>query len=286
MAPSSDDAAAGHPAFRVGTSIFSVVTAAATRHNAVNLGQGFPQGLEEPESLKREAADHILTEPQQYAPVAGLPLLKSALAVAAATDARVAVDPDAGVLVTAGATEALAAALLGIVRPGDEVVIIDPCYDSYAPLVRAAGGAVVPLTLDAAKGWALPAASSVKAAFSKRTRALVLNTPHNPTGKVFTPAELAVLADAVTTAGAPGCVAILDEVYEYLTFPGTSHVSLATLPGMAERCVRIGSAGKTFSMTGWKVGWALASSPELLAAVLRAHQFLTFSVVSVGGGGS
>jgi N-succinyldiaminopimelate aminotransferase len=280
MPAAPDDAAAGHPAFRGPTSSFAVMTAAAQRHAAVNLGQGFPDA-DGPATLKRAAADHLLTEPQQYAPVHGLPLLRSALAVAAATDARVAVDPDAGVVVTAGATEALAAALLGIVRPGDEVVIIDPCYDSYAPLVRAAGGACVPLALDPAKGWALPAAASVKAAFSKRTRALVLNTPHNPTGKVFTESELAVLADAVTTAGAPGCVVIADEVYEYLTFPGTRHVSIATLPGMADRCVRIGSAGKTFSMTGWKVGWALSSSPALLAAVLRAHQFLTFSVVGL-----
>lgn len=272
-----DDAAAGHPAFRGGTSIFATMSAAAARHGAVNLGQGYPDS-DGPPSLKRAAADHLLAEPQQYAPVGGLPLLKSALAVAAATDARVAVDPDAGVVVTAGATEALAAAILGVVRPGDEVVVVDPCYDSYAPLVRAAGGAVVPLALDPAKGWALPSAAAVAATFSARTRALVLNTPHNPTGKVFTAAELGVLAGAMVAAGSPSCVAILDEVYEYLTFPGAAHVSLATLPGMADRCIRVGSAGKTFSMTGWKVGWALSSSPALLAAVLRAHQFLTFSV--------
>ena len=192
-----DATAAGHPAFRGGTSVFALMSALAAKHGAVNLGQGFPD-TDGPACVTRAAADHLLTEPQQYAPAGGTPLLKSALAVDAATRARVAVDPVNGVVVTAGATEALAAAILGVVRPGDEVVVVDPGYDSYAPLVRAAGGAVVPLRLDAGGGWCLPPRRSVEACFSKRCRALILNTPHNPTGKVFSADELGVLADAVT----------------------------------------------------------------------------------------
>jgi aspartate/methionine/tyrosine aminotransferase len=218
----------------------------------------------------------LATQPQQYAPPGGTPLLKGALAQHAATFARVPVDPDAGVLVTTGATEALAAAILGLIRPGDEAVIIEPAYDSYAPLVRAAGGAVVPLRLVAGSGWALPPAAQVAAAFSPRTRLLLLNTPHNPTGKAFTLAELEVLADAVKAAG-PGCVAVCDEVYEHLAHPPTPHTSLASLPGMAARCLRIGSAGKTFSMTGLKVGW-VTGPPPLVAAAARCHQFLVFCV--------
>lgn len=217
-----------------------------------------------------------MSQPQQYAPPTGTPLLKAALAVHVATHARAPVDPEEGVLVTAGATEALAAAIMGLVRPGDEAVIIEPAYDSYAPLVRAAGGAVIPLRLDPAQGWALPPAARVAAAFSERTRILLLNTPHNPTGKTFTEAELTILGDAVKAAG-PDCVAVCDEVYEHLTHPPRTHASLAARPGMADRCLRIGSAGKTFSLTGFKVGW-LTGPAALVAAASRCHQFLVFCV--------
>ena len=263
--------------------------------------QGFPD-TDGPASVKQAAAASILADSNQYAPAAGLPELRVALADHATTYAGVPVDADRGVLVTAGATEALAAALLALVCPGDEarrarkgfgvvragkggpycqrtrsqqhplrpptphtflphpptppitrckVVLLDPAYDSYAPVIRAAGGVPVSLRLDEGTGWALPAEGEVWAAFRPGvTKALVLNTPHNPTGKVFAPPELALLAACV--AACPGCVAVLDEVYEHLVHPGGAHASLAALPGMEGRCVRIGSAGKTFSLTGWK----------------------------------
>jgi len=183
----------------------------------------------------------------------------------------IAADPDREVVVTSGATEALAACLMAVLNPGDEVVLLEPLYDTYLPFVRMIG-AVPKLVRLSPPDWELPRAE-LAAAFGPRTRALLLNTPMNPTGKVFTAAELAFLADLIARHDA---VAICDEVYEHLTFDGWRHIPLMTLPGMRERSLRIGSAGKTFSFTGWKVGYVTAPAP-LASLVAKAHQLLTFT---------
>jgi len=284
------------------------MSAMAARHGAVNLGQGFPED-DGPAELKCAAAEALLGTPQQYAHPAGLPALRAALAsyeagLAGGGEDTPPLDPDTQVLITAGATEALAAAILALVAPGDEAVLVDPAYDSYAPLIRAAGGTPVPLRLvvpetesggggggggkpSSPSTWSLPPPPVLASLFSPgRTKLLILNTPHNPTGHVFTPAELASLAAQVARcrqgeeaggSAATRCVAICDEVYAALTLPPATHTSLASLPGMAPACLRVGSAGKTFSMTGWKVGWVTGPA-GLVAAVAGAHQFLTFSV--------
>jgi N-succinyldiaminopimelate aminotransferase len=282
-------------------SIFATMSGLAAKHGgAINLGQGFPEE-DGPDAVKAAAADALTSTPQQYAHPAGLPALRAALATHEAAffgTGTSALDPDTQVLVTAGATEALAATILGLASPGKEVVLIDPAYDSYAPLIRCAGGTPVPIRLvpppppgdggDSTTAatpagtapsttWSLPTNEALSAAFRPgKTVALILNTPHNPTGHVFSAAELTALAEQVRRCD--GCIAICDEVYESLALPPHAHASLAALPGMADRCVRIGSAGKTFSLTGWKVGWVTAANSSLVAAVAGAHQFLTFSV--------
>ena len=210
----------------------------------------------------------------QYPPSRGVEPLLRAVAAHSARHAGVPVAWRAEALATFGATEALAAAFLGLLNPGDEVVVIEPAYDSYLPMIRLAGATPVAVRL-APPAWALDAAA-LRAAFSPRTKLLVLNSPHNPTGKCFTPPELELVASLLLEFDA---YALCDEVYEHLVFQGGAHASLRALPGMAARCVRVGSAGKTFAFTDLKVGWA-TGPPAMVAAMAKAHAFLTFTVNS------
>ncbi len=251
------------------TTIFEEISALARETGAINLGQGFPDTVE-PEALLRAAADAVLAGPNQYPPSAGLPVLREA--VAGWYRRFQSLDfADSDVLVTSGATEALAASLLAIVSPGDEVILFEPMYDAYRPLVERAGGVARAVTLRP-PDWRMPIAE-VSAAINERTRAIVLNNPNNPTGRVFSRAELAALAEL---CAAHDLIVICDEVWEHVVFGGARHVPLIALPGMAERAVKIGSAGKIFGLTGWKIGFVVAA-PRLLRPIARAHQFLTFT---------
>ncbi|MGE5545724.1 MAG: aminotransferase [Solirubrobacterales bacterium] len=252
-----------------GTTIFETMSRLAALHGAINLGQGFPEGLE-PEAVVAAAARACTAGPHQYPSMMGLPALREAVAAHEARHYGLAVDP-AEVMVTSGATEALAACLFGLIEPGDEVVLIEPLYDSYLPIIRRAGG-VPKLVRLVPPEWALPHAE-LEAAFSPRTKLVLLNSPTNPCGKVWDMDELGVLAGLLERHDA---LAICDEVYEHLVYDGLRHVPLMTLPGMRERCLKVGSAGKIFSLTGWKVGWVVAA-PGLLAPVAKAHQYLTFT---------
>ncbi|WP_298264107.1 aminotransferase [Acidocella sp.] len=255
---------------QTGTTIFTVMSALATRHGAINLGQGFPD-TEGPADIVQAAAAALLDQRNQYPPLTGLPELKAAVAAANARFYGLDIDPVSGVCVTSGATEAITACLMALLNPGDEVVLIEPLYDTYLPVVRMLG-AVARLVRLEPPGWALPRAA-LAAAFGPRTKLLLLNTPMNPTGKVFTREELAFIAGLLAAHDA---YAVCDEVYEHLVFRSTRHIPLMTLPGMAARCLRIGSAGKTFSLTGWKVGY-VSGPPALVELVGRAHQNLTFT---------
>ncbi len=253
----------------LGTTIFTVMSALAVEHGAINLGQGFPE-TEGPADVAQAAADALLDHRNQYPPLTGLPELRRAVSDANRRFWSLDIDP-AGVVVTSGATEALAACLMALLNPGDEIVLIEPLYDTYLPIVRMLG-AVPRLVRLEPPGWALPR-EALAAAFGSRTKALLLNTPMNPAGKVFTPDELSFLAGLLHQHDA---YAVCDEVYEHLVFPPARHLPLMALPRMAERCLRIGSAGKTFSFTGWKVGY-VSGPPALTAIVARAHQNLTFT---------
>ena len=253
-----------------GTTIFTVMSALATRHGAINLGQGFPD-TDGPEDVVRAAAEALLDGRNQYPPMTGLPELRQAVAAANARFYGLQVDPDTEVVVTSGATEALAASLMALLDPGDEVVLIEPLYDTYLPVVRLLG-AVPRLVRLQPPHWELPRAE-LAAAFGPKTKAILFNTPMNPTGKVFTAAELAFIADLLVRHDA---YAVCDEVYEHITYDGWRHIPLMTLPGMRERCLRIGSAGKTFSLTGWKVGYITACR-ALAGVAAKAHQNLTFT---------
>ena len=253
----------------LGTTIFTEMSALAERTGAVNLGQGFPDE-DGPAELLAAAQEAIRDGHNQYAPLPGVPALRDAVAAHQSRFYGLEVDPAEGVQITFGATEAIAAALLALIEPGDEVVLIDPAYDSYAACVRFAGGVRRTVTLRP-PGWELDP-EELRAAIGPRTRALLLNSPHNPTGKVFSRHELAVIAAACREHD---LIAITDEVYEHLVFDG-EHVPLATLEGMAERTLTISSLGKTFSCTGWKIGWA-SGPAELVAGVRAAKQFLTFA---------
>ncbi len=254
----------------LGTTIFTTMSALAVRHNAINLGQGFPD-TEGPRDVIQAAADALLDNRNQYPPLAGLPELRQAVAAANARFWGLAIEPDAGVLVTSGATEAIAACLLALLNPGDEIVLIEPLYDTYLPIIRLAG-AIPRLVRVEPPDWHLPR-EALAAAFGPRTKAILLNTPMNPTGKVFTADELAFIAELIARHDT---YAICDEVYEHLVFAPARHIPLMTLPGMAERSLRIGSAGKTFSLTGWKVGY-VSGPPALIGVVTKAHQNLTFT---------
>lgn len=253
-----------------GTTIFTVMSALAVEHRAINLGQGFPD-TDGPEDIRRRAANALIAGPNQYPPMLGTPDLRQAVADHNRRFYGIEVDWRTGVMVTSGATEALADCLLGLIEPDDEVIVMEPVYDSYLPIIRLARAIPRVVRLEP-PDWNLPR-QALEAAFSPRTKLVLLNSPHNPTGKVFGSEDLKFLADLLIANDA---YAVCDEVYEHLVFDGRPHVPLMTLPGMAERCLRIGSAGKTFSMTGWKVGYVTAG-PVLLTAAARAHQFITFT---------
>jgi N-succinyldiaminopimelate aminotransferase len=257
-----------------GTTIFAEMSALAVATGSVNLGQGFPDYPGPPEVLDVARAA-IGTAADQYPPGPGIPALRAAIAGHVERFRGPAYDPADEVLVTAGATEALTAALLALLDPGDEVVLFEPMYDSYAAGVSMAGGITRPVPLHPPAGgqgrWTFDA-GELRAAVGPRTKLLLLNTPHNPTGKVFTADELATLAALATEHE---LLVLTDEVYEHLVFDGARHVSLATLPGMRDRTLVIGSAGKTFNVTGWKIGW-ICGPAALVAAVRTAKQFLTY----------
>ncbi|MFI7005972.1 pyridoxal phosphate-dependent aminotransferase [Streptomyces sp. NPDC050145] len=259
-----------------GTTIFAEMSALAVRTGAINLGQGFPD-TDGPEQV-REAAVRALRDGRgnQYPPGPGIPELRTAIADHQRRRYGLEFDPDTEVLVTAGATEAIAASLLALVEPGDEVVALEPYYDSYAASIALAGGTRVPVTLRPHEGSFRLDLDELRAAITPRTRLLLINTPHNPTGTVLTRAELTAVAELAVERD---LLVVTDEVYEHLTYDDAEHVPLATLPGMRGRTVTIGSSGKTFSFTGWKVGWVTAA-PELVTAVRSAKQFLTY--VSAG----
>ena len=253
--------------------IFAEMSALAARIGAVNLGQGFPDE-DGPAQMLKVAQDAIAGGVNQYPPGLGIPELRNAIAAQRRRRYGIEYDPDTEVLVTVGATEALAAALLGLVEPGSEVLVIEPFYDSYSPVIAMAGchRVTVPLA-PAGRGFALDV-EALRAAVTPRTRALLLNSPHNPTGMVLSDAELSAVA---TLATEHDLLVITDEVYETLVF-GVEHHPLAGYPGMRERTVTISSAAKMFNATGWKIGWACAA-PDLIAGVRAAKQYLTY----VGG---
>lgn len=255
-----------------GTTIFAEMSALALRTGSINLGQGFPD-TDGPEEV-REAAVRALREGRgnQYPPGPGVPELRGAIAAHQERRYGLSYDPDAEVLVTAGATEAIAAALLALVEPGDEVVALEPYYDSYAACIAMAGGTRVPVTLRPDGGAFRLDLDELRAAVTPRTRLLLVNTPHNPTGTVLTRAELTAIAELAVERD---LLVVTDEVYEHLVYDDAEHIPLATLPGMRGRTVTIGSAGKTFSFTGWKVGWVTAAA-GLVSAVRSAKQFLTY----------
>jgi N-succinyldiaminopimelate aminotransferase len=253
-----------------GTTIFFEMTNLANQYQAVNLGQGFPD-FSGPDFLKQAAIQAIQGDINQYAPGSGRLNLREAIAQKMARHYGLPVDPATEVTVTSGATEAIFSAIMGLVNPGDEVILFEPYYDSYLPSVRMAGGVPRFYTLRP-PDWAIDP-QELAALFSAKTKLMVINTPHNPTGKVYSEAELRLIADLCQSHDV---IAVVDEVYEHIVFDGCQHIPLATLPGMANRTVTISSSGKTFSMTGWKVGWAVAS-PELNQAVFRVHQFVTYS---------
>ncbi|WP_072487857.1 pyridoxal phosphate-dependent aminotransferase [Streptomyces atratus] len=256
-----------------GTTIFAEMSALAVRTGSINLGQGFPD-TDGPEEI-REAAVRALRDGRgnQYPPGPGVPELRTAIADHQQRRYGLTTDPDTEVLVTAGATEAIAAALLALLEPGDEVIAFEPFYDSYAACIAMAGGVRVPLTLRAPDFR--PDLDALRDAITPRTRLLLLNSPHNPTGMVLTREELTAIAQLAVEHD---LLVVTDEVYEHLVFEG-EHIPLISLPGMRERTVSISSAGKTFSYTGWKVGWVVAAAP-LVAAVRTAKQYLTY--VSAG----
>ena len=254
-----------------GTTIFTEMSALALRTGSINLGQGFPDE-DGPREVLEAAARALRDGHNQYAPLPGVPALLEAVADHQQRFYGLDVDPHTGVQVTFGATEAIAAALLGLLEPGDEVVVFDPLYDSYGAGIAMAGARRSPVTLRPPDWYLDPGA--LEAAITPRTRLLLLNTPHNPTGKVFDSAELEQIA---AVCREHDLVAIADEVYEHLVYEG-EHVPLATLPGMQERTITISSIGKTFSATGWKIGWATGPA-SLIAAVRAAKQYL-----SVAGG--
>jgi N-succinyldiaminopimelate aminotransferase len=250
------------------STIFSEMSALALATGSINLGQGFPD-TDGPDSVKRAAIRAIEEGHNQYPPGIGIEPLRRAIAAHQQRFYGLSFDPDSEVLVTAGATEAIAACLLSLCESGDEVVMFEPFYDSYAACTAMAGAErrVVPLR---APDWTFDP-ETLERAITSRTRLILLNTPHNPTGKVFSRSELETIADVCRRHD---LIAVADEVYEHLVFEST-HVPLATLPGMAKRTITISSAAKTFSFTGWKVGWACAR-PELIAAIRTAKQFLTY----------
>lgn len=257
---------------QIGTSIFAEMTALANAHNAVNLGQGFPD-FAAPDFLKEAAKAAIDADLNQYAPSNGRLRLRQTIAQKMIEQYGYTADPHSEILITHGATEAIFATILGLVNPGDEVIIFEPFYDAYVPAVQLAGGVPRFYTLRP-PDWAIDP-DELAALCNERTRLIIVNTPHNPTGKVYSQAELALIADLCQRYD---ILAMTDEVYEHIIFDGRSHHLLAALPGMADRTITISSLGKTFSVTGWKVGWIIAR-PDLVQAAYRMHQYMTFAIV-------
>lgn len=254
----------------LGTTVFEVMSRLAIEHKSINLGQGFPD-VDGPEDVRRAAAEATKDGPNQYPPMMGLPELRQAIADHSRRFYGLDVDWQTETMVTSGATEALAGCLFGLLEPGDEAVLIEPLYDSYLPIVRRAGATAKLVRLEP-PDWRLDR-EALAAAFSECTKLVLLNSPMNPASKVFDDDDLAFIAELVV---AHDTYAVCDEVYEHLLFDDRRHVPLMTFPDMRERALRIGSAGKIFSLTGWKVGWVVAA-PEVLATVAKAHQFLTFT---------
>ncbi|HEX8584816.1 MAG TPA: aminotransferase [Allosphingosinicella sp.] len=251
------------------TSIFAHMSALAVEHKAVNLGQGFPD-FGWPDDVVARAAQALTAGSNQYAPMRGLPELRRAVVDHYAHHQGLTLDPD-WITVTSGATEALAAAIMALVSPGDEVVLLQPVYDAYLPLVLRAGGVPKLVRLEPPH-WEITA-EALDAAFSPNTKLVIFNNPHNPSARVFGHAELSLLAARCV---AHDCVALTDEVWEHLVFDGLTHIPLSSLPGMAERTVKVGSAGKVFSLTGWKVGW-IAAPPHLGGPISMAHQYVAYA---------
>lgn len=253
-----------------GTTIFSEMTRLAVEHQAINLSQGFPD-FDGPEAVKEAAIAAIRAGDNQYAFGIGQPALRRAIAEHVQRFYGQSYNPETEITVVSGATEGLFASILGLVNPGDEVIVFEPFYDAYVPNVIMAGGIprFVPLR---PPDWGIDLAA-LSAAFNERTRMIMINTPHNPTGKVFGEGELNLIAKLCAKWNV---IALTDEVYEHIIFPGAQHRRLAQIPGMAERTVTVSSHGKTFSFTGWKLGWVLAP-PDLTLGVRRAHQFITFA---------
>ena len=250
--------------------IFEVMSRLSEEHGAINLGQGFPDERG-PADVLDAAAKALLEGWNQYPSMMGTPELRQALAAHGKRFYGLDIDWRTEVLVTSGATEALTASLLGLIEPGDEVVLFQPMYDSYLPIIRLAGGVPRFVSLKA-PDWSFTRAD-LEAAFSPKTKLVLINDPLNPAAKVFTRAELELLAEFVQRFDA---YAVCDEVYEHIVFDGRPHIPLMTLPGMRDRCLKIGSAGKTFSLTGWKVGY-VTGAPHLLQPVAKAHQYITFT---------
>jgi len=251
-------------------SVFEVMSRLAREHDAVNLGQGFPDDPG-PEDVRRKAAEAVVGGWNQYPPMLGLPELRQAVVAHYRLWQGLEFDPETEVMVTSGATEAIAGALLALIEPGDEVVLFQPLYDAYLPLVRRAGGVPRFVRLEPPH-WRF-SEEMLARAFSPKTRVVLFNNPLNPTGTVYAREDLELLARFCERHNA---VAICDEVWEHVVFDGKRHAALIGIPGMRERCVKIGSAGKIFSLTGWKVGFVCAA-PALLRVLAKAHQFITFT---------
>jgi N-succinyldiaminopimelate aminotransferase len=255
-----------------GTTIFSEINVLAAQHNAVNLGQGRPD-FDGPASIVEEVIDALRTgRGNQYPPGLGVPELRRAIAAHARRFYGLPVDPETEVIVTNGASEGVYSAVLGVVNEGDEVILLEPFFDTYLPAVRNAGGVPVYVPMRP-PDWSFDP-QELRAAFSERTGAIIINSPHNPTGRVFSADELAFIAQLCQEHDV---IVISDEVYEHLTYDGHRHMPIAALPGMYERTLTVSSGAKTFSFTGWKIGWVMGA-PELITGVWRIHQNIVFSV--------
>lgn len=252
-----------------GQSIFTEITQLANEHGAINLGQGFPDE-DGPKSMLDMACHEIRTGNNQYAPAKGYPELREAVAENRSSRGHKIAPHD--VLITVGATEAISSSLLGLIEPDSEVIVLEPYYDAYAAAIALAGARRVPVPLICTKSGWQPDASLIEKAITPRTRMIIINSPHNPTGSVFSIESLESIA---RLAIANNLVVLSDEVYEQLVFPPAAHIPIATLPGMTERTITVSSAAKTLNATGWKTGWAIAV-PELIDAISTAKQFLTY----------
>jgi aspartate/methionine/tyrosine aminotransferase len=250
--------------------IFTMMSDLANKHGAVNLGQGFPDG-NGPADVRAKAAEYLEDRPNQYPPMRGVAELRQALVRHDKRFYGLDLDAEREAIVTSGGTEALTSTFLGLVEPGDEVILFAPMFDVYIPMLRRAGAVTKTVRLTPPH-WDLPR-DELAAAFSAKTKFVLLNTPMNPIGKVFSLEELTFIAELVKKHD---CYVLCDEVFEHIVFSGAQHIPLMTLPGMRERCLKMGSAGKTFSLTGWKIGY-LTGAPDLITAVATAHQFVTFT---------